>query len=252
VRTVQRGPIIGLLALFVLLGALDTTVGLDARGWVVGIVCGTVTSAVLGRGLTSHRLTAMGPADRVTLARCTLACGVAALVADSFHRSAPVAMLVAITVVALVLDRVDGWVARRTATVSRLGARFDMEVDAFLILLLSVYVARSAGLWVLAIGLSRYAFVAAGSALPWLRGDAPPRPWCKVVAAMQGVVLAVATAGILPQPATDAGLVVALVLLAESFGRESWWLWAHRKPGGDAVLLSARAPDDAEQMREVA
>jgi phosphatidylglycerophosphate synthase len=188
----------------------------------------------------------------VTLARCTLACGVAALVADSFHRSAPVSTLVAMTVVALVLDRVDGWVARRTATASRLGARFDMEVDAFLILLLSVYVARYAGLWVLAIGLSRYAFVAAGSLLPWLHGDAPPRPWCKVVAAIQGVVLAVATAGILPQLVTDAGLVVALVLLAESFGREGWWLWTHRELGDHALLLSARAPDDAEQLREVA
>jgi phosphatidylglycerophosphate synthase len=252
VRTVQRGPMIGLLALFVLLSGLDSTVGLDPRGWAVGIVCGAVTSAALHRGLTSHGLTALGPADRVTLARCTLACGVAALVADSFHRSAPVSTLVAMTVVALVLDRVDGWVARRTATASRLGARFDMEVDAFLILLLSVYVARYAGLWVLAIGLSRYAFVAAGSLLPWLHGDAPPRPWCKVVAAIQGVVLAVATAGILPQLVTDAGLVVALVLLAESFGREGWWLWTHRELGDHALLLSARAPDDAEQLREVA
>ena len=92
-------------------------------------------------------------------------------------------MLVALTAVALVLDAVDGWVARRTETASALGARFDMEVDAFLILVLSVYVARSAGAWVLAIGAARYAFVAAGWLLPWLRGSPPPRYWCKVVAA---------------------------------------------------------------------
>ena len=36
-----------------------------------------------------------------------------------------------------------------------------MEVDAFLILVLSVYVAQSLGAWVLAIGLARYVFVAA-------------------------------------------------------------------------------------------
>ena len=40
--------------------------------------------------------------------------------------------------VALALDGVDGQVARRTRTVSALGARFDMEVDAFLVLVLSV------------------------------------------------------------------------------------------------------------------
>ena len=75
-----------------------------------------------------------------------------------------VAALVGLAVVALVLDGVDGWVARRTGTVSALGARFDMEVDAFLILVLSVYVAGSVGPWVLAIGAARYAFWAAGAA----------------------------------------------------------------------------------------
>ena len=53
------------------------------------------------------------------------------------------ATLVVLAAVALVLDGVDGQVARRTGTVSALGARFDMEVDAFLMLVLSVYVASS-------------------------------------------------------------------------------------------------------------
>ena len=46
---------------------------------------------------------------------------------------------------ALLLDAVDGGVARRTGTVSGFGARFDMEVDAFLILVLSGYVAGRLG-----------------------------------------------------------------------------------------------------------
>ena len=54
--------------------------------------------------------------------------------------------------VALLLDWVDGQVARRTHTESAFGARFDMEVDAFLILVLSVYVASTTGWWVLIIG----------------------------------------------------------------------------------------------------
>ena len=52
--------------------------------------------------------------------------------------------LVGLTAVALALDGVDGRVARRTETVTAVGARFDMEVDAFLILVLSVYVAAPA------------------------------------------------------------------------------------------------------------
>ena len=39
--------------------------------------------------------------------------------------------------VALILDGVDGKVARRTRNASAFGARFDMEVDAFLILVFS-------------------------------------------------------------------------------------------------------------------
>ena len=45
--------------------------------------------------------------------------GVAALTADSFVRPAAVTALVAISVIALALDAVDGWVARRTKSVSR-------------------------------------------------------------------------------------------------------------------------------------
>ena len=43
----------------------------------------------------------------------------------------------------------NGKVARRTGTVSGLGARFNMEVDSILVLMLSLYVAPSVGVWVL-------------------------------------------------------------------------------------------------------
>jgi uncharacterized membrane protein YphA (DoxX/SURF4 family) len=49
-----------------------------------------------------------------------------------------------------------------------------MEVDAFLILVLSVYVSMSLGPWVLLIGGMRYAFVAAARVLPWLNAPLPP------------------------------------------------------------------------------
>ena len=133
-----------------------------------------------------------------------------------------------LTVVALVLDAVDGWIVRRTGTATPLGAQFDGEVDAFLILVLSVYVARSAGAWVLAIGAARYAFLAAGWLLPWMREQLPPRHWRKVVAATQGIVLAIAAADVLPLAVTQVALLVALALLSESFGRDVAWLWSHR------------------------
>jgi phosphatidylglycerophosphate synthase len=127
--------------------------------------------------------------------------------------------------VALALDAVDGKVARRTGTVSPVGARFDMEVDAFLVLVLSVHVAGIVGPWALAMGGMRYAFVAAGRLLPWLRGPVPPSYFAKTVAAVQGVVLVVAASGLLPEPVTVALVAVALTLLVWSFARTVWQLW---------------------------
>ena len=147
-----------------LLAVLASTVGLGGAGWATGVACGLFVNGALARGLAHHGSAGLGPADRVTLARAVLACGVAALTADSFVGSRPRRVLVALTAVALALDAVDGRVARRTGTVSELGARFDMEVDAFLILVLSVYVAPAVGWWVLAIGLMRYALLAGRAA----------------------------------------------------------------------------------------
>ena len=222
------GPIIGLIIQIILIGMLASIVGLGVTGWVTGLGYGIVTCAILTRAMGRSGMATFGPADWVTLGRAALIGGVAVLTADSFHRPAPVVALVAVTIVALLLDALDGQVARRTGTVSEFGARFDMEVDAVLILVLSVYVAQSMGWWVLALGVMRFAFVAAGRAWPWMRRQLPPRYWRKVVAATQGVVLVVATAGVLPDPLIVTGFVVTLIMLVESFGRDMLWLWLRR------------------------
>jgi phosphatidylglycerophosphate synthase len=228
VRVSRAGPAIGLVAQVLLLAVLAQTAGLGGAGWVVGVACAVIIAAALAHGLARRRDERLGPASWVTLARATLAVGVAALVADSFARDTPVALLVTLAAAALALDLVDGWLARRTATASALGARFDGEADAFLILALSVYVASAYGAWVLAIGAARYLFGLGEWPLAWMRAPLPPRRWRKVVAATQGVVLTVASAGVLPRGPTQAVLVAALALLAASFGECVWWLWRHR------------------------
>lgn len=239
--TAWGAPAAGALAHVALLAALATSVGLGGAGWVVGVTCGVAMSAGVACGLARYA-SPPGPADLVTLTRGTLACGVAALVADAFFQEPAVRALLALTVAALVLDAVDGWIARRTRTASAFGARFDGEADAFFILVLSVYVARTAGGWVLAIGAARYAFAVAGWALPWLQGQLPPRFWRKAVAATQGVVLTLAAADVVPPPLTRAALGVALALLAESFGRDVLWLWRHRRTAPAEPAADTSAP----------
>ena len=116
--TFRSGPLTGLVAQFGLLAALQATIGLSVAAWAVGLVCGAAIDAGVGRGLllADARL---GPADLVTLGRATLACAVAAIVVDSFMGRSALQVMVAMTVAALVLDAIDGWVARRTRTAER-------------------------------------------------------------------------------------------------------------------------------------
>jgi phosphatidylglycerophosphate synthase len=219
------GPAMGFACVLAVLGTLAATGGLGVAGWTTGLACGAAACGLLFGALRRRPGAGLGPADRVTLTRTVLSCGIAAVVADSFDRPVPVPVLVALAATALVLDVVDGRVARLTGTVSAMGARFDLEADAFLIAVLTVYVAPAVGWWVLGIGAARYVFLLAGWVFPWLRGSAPPRYWCKVVAAVQGIALTLVATGTLPDGLAVGLLAVALVLLAESFGHEAWDLW---------------------------
>jgi phosphatidylglycerophosphate synthase len=213
-----------------LLAALGVAVDLGPLGWLAGTgfvagLCGLLARAARRAGRAT-----LGPADLVTLARSVLVGGVTALVADRFASGVtPVATLVVLAAVALALDGVDGQVARRTRTVSALGARFDMEVDAFLVLVLSVQVAVSVSPWALAIGAMRYVYVAAGWALPWLRGALPTRMSAKVVAASAGIALVVAASELLPDTAGVALVLLTLGALTWSFGGSVTWLWRARE-----------------------
>jgi phosphatidylglycerophosphate synthase len=197
--------------------------GLPVIGWTAVLAYLVTSNVLLLRALRRRRASRLGWANLVTATRSTLVAIITGLVVASFVAPISVPLLIGLVVPALALDAVDGWVARRTGTTTELGGRFDMEVDAFLLLVLSAFVAPILGPWVLAIGLMRYAFVAAGWMLPWLRLQLPPRHWRKVVTAVQGIALALAASGLVPELA---GVLVgvALVLLVESFGRDVVWL----------------------------
>jgi phosphatidylglycerophosphate synthase len=178
------------------------------------------------------------PANLVTGLRILLTALLAVLVVVDAPRTA----LAVLLVTALLTDLVDGRVARATDTASPFGARLDLEADAFLILVLSAVVALQHGAWVLALGLVRYVFAILVLVVPRLQHQPPPRAWCKVVAAAVATVLAVAAVGLLPFAVEEAALVVAAVLLAESFGHEALdrWRVGTRVRAGAPMLSGSR------------
>ena len=204
--------------------ATGVAVPLSPTAWTAGMGYLVVSTVLLSIGLRRRRAHRFGAANAVTATRSTLVAIVTAIVAASFEGETSTPLLVTLAACALLLDGVDGYVARRTQSESELGARFDMEVDAFLLLVLCVYDARFVGSWVLAIGLLRYAFVVAGWLLPWMNETLPPRYWRKVVTAVCGVALTVVAAQLLPAAANVLIAAAALLLVLESFARDVVWL----------------------------
>src|ERR1700722_1532055 len=224
-RSALRASVLGLLATAALLGLVTATAGLGVAGWIAGLATGSAATVLLVAVRLRSDQPYLHPADWVTLTRAVLAAGLAALVADSFSGPVPVAALVTLSVVALLLGGVAGQVARRTGTATALGSRLDGEIYAFLILLLSIAVSQTYGSWVLVIGAARYVLLLAGWLVPWLAAPLPPRLLRKVVAAVQGIVLIVAVSGVLDRLIGMLAVAAALLLLADSYGRDVIWLY---------------------------
>jgi phosphatidylglycerophosphate synthase len=114
-----------------------------------------------------RRFAGLGVANALTLLRLLIAF----LASLAFWLTPPLFAICAALV--LVLDGVDGWAARRLGEASAFGAYFDMETDAYLILMLCLvlYLDGRPGAWVLLPGALRYAFVVVRR----LRGAKPAR-----------------------------------------------------------------------------
>ena len=143
---------------------------------------------------------------------------------------AAAAAAVVVSIVATALDGVDGRLARSSGLASPFGARFDMEVDALLIMALSVlaWSQGKAGVWVLASGLMRYVFVTGGWLAPWLGRPLPPSRRRQTTCVLQVVALVVTVAPVIDRPVSSAVAAAALAMLSASFGVDCLWLWRQR------------------------
>lgn len=176
----------------------------------------------------------LGAANRVTLVRAALVAVVAGALffPPAAQRSA--FALAALSTAALVLDGVDGWVARRTDSASAFGARFDMELDAFFILVLCVALVQldKAGVWVLAIGAMRYLFLLAMHVLPWLAGALPASFRRKLVCVVQVASLLLCVLPWVTPPVSTYIVLLALIALTLSFALDVRWLFVHAAATG--------------------
>ena len=167
-----------------------------------------------------------GIANQVTLLRAGLVCLASGALLAGGSSSASEWSLVVLVAAALSLDAADGWLARRLRLASGFGARFDLEIDAWLILVLALLVWQSGrvGPWVLAIGLMRYVFVLASWYLPALRGPLPPSRRRQVVCVQQSVTLLVCLLPPVGNLFANVAAGLALLALLASFASDIIYL----------------------------
>lgn len=175
-----------------------------------------------------HPFERVGPANLVTLSRAAMV----ALTAGLIGEPADVAtawLAAALAATCTALDGVDGWLARRTGLASAFGARFDMEVDALLIMSLATVAWwwGRAGIWILLAGAMRYLFVLAGYLWNWMNAALPVSLRRKAVCVVQIVGLAAVVSPLFAQMTSAVVALATLAALTWSFGVDVLWLRRH-------------------------
>jgi phosphatidylglycerophosphate synthase len=227
-------------ALFAAALALQSRATFGWYGFSAALTCFAAVSMLVILGLGHHSPhRSFGIANAVTSTRAAVDALMVGVVTETLLGGSLVSdatlswILVGTATAALLLDGVDGWAARRTGMASDFGARFDMETDALFLLMLALLVQATGkvGLWVLASGSMRYAFVLASWAWPSLGRQLPPLRRRKIVYAVQVSVLIAALAPVVSAGAAQVICLVGLGLLGWSFGADCIWLARQARRG---------------------
>lgn len=219
--------LVGLVAVVALADAARAALPLGAR---YPLKAAGLFALIMGLSIgflqQHHPFARFGAANQITTFRAILVALVAGLVGEPEVPSIASAAVVA-SAAATLLDGVDGWLARREGTASRFGARFDMEIDALLILALAVLTWRhgKAGAWVMVSGLLRYAFVAGGTIAPWLQAPLPASRRRQTICVIQIAALILAMLPPIDPPLSTLLAGSALAALSYSFLIDTVWLW---------------------------
>ncbi len=190
-----------------------------ARG-IPALFCLATTLVLVGEHLRWRGEDGPTRADKITFARlalCTLL-GVPALF------FAPI-WAVGIGWSVLILDAVDGRVARREGTAGPAGAWLDMESDAILITTasLNAYAWLDVPAWILLCGLARYLYVVTLWRWP-AHGHIPRARWGRISFGLGAALLV--SLPLLPPSWRNLAAALVFANTTWSFGRSFWWSYA--------------------------
>lgn len=223
-----------LIGAFLLVFLYDVLFGITAE--TTHLVAIGVGLYLAGATLAAFRLSrdfphkSLGLCNLVTLGRLVI---VGVLCVVVLAGIAPNWATFGIAALALGLDGIDGWLARKQGLASDFGARFDVEVDAIFALVLAIYAATigAAGPFVILLGLPHYLFWIAQLQLPWLNQPLRPSFSRKAVCVFQIGALITLQIPSLADGRLDLIIAAVTIALIWSFGRDIRWLWRRQEAG---------------------
>lgn len=190
-----------------------------ARVWpAIVIIC--ISSSVLlisGYPGIRHLTPPGGAANLVTLCRLLLL-----IFALLTYSTTGILWFVMIVVLVMILDGVDGYLARRLGQSTVVGEIFDMEVDTFLAIGLSLRICidHPVSWWVMTAAILRYCFVILYRYLGWQEKVRPAMPEAKVIAVVYFCTLL--TPFVFGWDRVQWIVAAGCLLVAMSFLREFW------------------------------
>lgn len=192
---------------------------------------------LMWRHLDQHPHSVFGAANAVTVSRIVVTVLIASLVpvASQITQQWVLWSIACVATITLCMDGLDGYLARKHKQCSAFGARLDMETDALLGLVITLFLWQSGttGFWILGLGLMRYAFLLGSLWLPALKRKLFPSMRRKAVCVIQvGALCLMLLPTLSPLHINFIG-VFALAFLVYSFGVDIHWLLRHSLPDAD-------------------
>lgn len=187
------------------------------------VVLGALSFAVLVVQWRGHHTPsgAFGLGNAITVLRWLMASSVG-LVPDPV----PTWALGCVVLGVFALDGLDGWVAKRRGETSEFGAHFDMETDAYFVLLLGIelFTRGRHGAWILVPGSLRYVYVLALALVPARRGDQPRFTFGRH--AFTGLMLGLTLGMLLGEPWGTVPTLLGCGLVTASFSYSFYWSYS--------------------------
>lgn len=220
--------------LSMVLAGLGSAVGPGALVTIaIGAACVPGGALALAWGERASMGTSLGPANAITLLRGSLGASAGGMGVLALFSPLPNALtwaVLGIAILALCLDGLDGWVARRMDCASPFGGRLDMELDGMFTIALSFWAWSSgaAGPWVLLSGALRPLFIVATRIWPWMDRPLFQSEHRRVICVVQIATLIGAISPLLA-PVSAWVAAIGLLSLIYSFGIDTLWLIRRRE-----------------------